>query len=621
MDFELPTLDRADLLIPQALPPNASPGARPLRIYGRLRQGVSAAQARAAILARAQELFGEIPPHMRKQVQFHLMGLRDMQMGEYRAASWTLLAAVLATLWIACANAANLLMARSIARQRDLAIRVALGASRSRMAGEALTEGLLLSLGGGMAGCCLAYGLLRVFILLAPEGIPPLSRASLDLRVLFFGLGASLICGVVFGLAPGFCTPKVEMLGGSRTIRSVGLLARRLLVGGQIAVSLVLVTCAGIFLESLWNRQAVSLGLRTDRVVTAQFVLGPRSAPPAARAAFYEQLEARLARLPGVESVALSDSLPPGGTPRSQPIFAPVVEGKAPFDDGTPGVVIWRAVTPDYFRALGIPILQGRPFTDDDRRPAERPIILSAAYARRLFGEENPLGRRMSRYPGAARNPAAWYTIVGVAADAQNSGLTDHNDPEYYLVRRRGSTVYEDIPMASAVIVRGNAGVAAMLRQEIAAMDPALPVVVRSFDRHVAELAARPRFEAWLLVLFAGIGVLLAGFGLYGLVSFLVAQREREFGVRVALGATQTDILRLVLGDALSWTLGGLVCGLAGAAFAARTLRSMLFHVSPGDPAAYVMAAVVLTTLAVAAALQPSRRAARVDPAITLRED
>jgi predicted permease len=401
----------------------------------------------------------------------------------------------------------------------------------------------------------------------------------------------------------------------------VGLLARRLMVGGQIAVSLVLVTCAGIFLQSLWNRQAVSLGLRTDSVVTAQFVLGPRYAPPAARAAFYEQLEARLARLPGVESVALSDSLPPGGTPRSQPIFAPVVEGKPPFDEGTPGVVIWRAVTPDYFRALGIPILRGRPFTDDDRRPAERSIILSAAYARRLFGDENPLGRRMSRYPGAERNPAAWYTIVGVAADARNSGLTDHNDPEYYLARRRGSTVYEDIPMASAIIVRGGAGMAAMLRSEIAGMDAALPVIVRSFERHVAELASRPRFQAWLLVLFAAIGMLLAGFGLYGLVSFLVAQREREFGVRLALGATQANILKLVLGDALSWTLGGLVVGLAGAAVAARTLRSLLFHVSPGDPAAYVTAAAVLTTLAAAAAFVPSRRAARVDPAITLRQD
>lgn len=598
------------------LPPNPPPGTRPLRIYGRLRAGATAVQARDAIRAQSQQIFTEIPPHVRKQVQFHVLGLRDLQTGEYRAASWTLLVAVLATLWIACANAANLLLARSMARRRELAIRVALGASRARMARQTLTESLLLSLGGGVAGCLLAFGLLRLFLAIAPEGIPALSAASLDARVLLFGVAASLLCGVVFGLAPAFYTPKVEMLGGSRTTGSVGLLARRLLVGAQIAVSLVLMTCAGLLLRSLWNRQAVSLGLRTDRVVTAQFVLGQRYAPAAARAAFYQQLEARLGRLPGVESVALSDSLPPGGVPHSQPIFAPAVEGKAPFADGTPGVVIWRAVTPDYFRTLGIAILRGRAFTDDDRRPAERSIILSASYARTLFGEEDPLGRRISRSPGAPR-----YTIVGVAADARNSGLTDRNDPEYYIARRRGSTEYMDIPMASAILLRGSAGSAAMLRSEIAALDPALPAVVRSFDQHVGELAARPRFQAWLLALFAGIGMLLAGFGLYGLVSFLVAQREREFGVRLALGATQAGILRLVLGDALRWTLGGLVCGLAGAAAAARALRSLLFHVAPGDPAVYAMAAAMLAALAVAAALLPSRRAARVDPATALRQE
>jgi predicted permease len=620
-DFELPTLDRADLIIPQALPPNVQLGTRPLRIYGRLREGVGPAQARDAILARAQQLFTEVPPHVRKQVQFHVLGLRDVQMGEYRAASWTLLAAVLATLWIACANAANLLLARSLARRREWAIRVALGASRSRMAAQTLTEGLLLSLAGGAAGCILAQGLLRLFIALAPEGIPPLSAASLDTRVLLFGVGASLLCGLVFGLAPGFYMPKVEMLGGSRTSGPVGLLARRVLVGAQIAVSLVLATCAGLFLQSLWNRQSVGLGLHTDGVVTASFVLGPRYATPAARTAFYEQLEARIVRLPGLESAALSDSLPPGGIPRSQPIFAPVVEGKQPFDSGTPGIVVWRAVTPGYFRTLSIPILRGRAFTEDDRRPSERSIILSESYARRLFGEENPLGRRMSRFPGDARNPALWYTIVGVAADVRNSGLTDRNDPEYYLARRHAPTQYEDLPMASSIVARGSASIAAMLRREIVALDPALPVVAESFDHHVGELAARPRFEAWLLALFAGIGMLLACFGLYGLVSFLVAQREREFGIRMALGASEGGILKLVLGDVLRWTVGGLVCGLAGAAAAARALRSLLFHVSPEDPSVYAMACVVLATLAMAAAFLPSRRAARVDPASTLRQD
>jgi len=210
---------------------------------------------------------------------------------------------------------------------------------------------------------------------------------------------------------------------------------------------------------------------------------------------------------------------------------------------------------------------------------------------------------------------------VGVAADVRNSGLTDQNDPEYYLVRRRGSTEYSDIPMASAIVMRGNANRAALLRSEIAALDPALPVVVRSFEEHVGQLAARPRFQAWLLVLFAAIGMALAAFGLYGLVSFLVAQREREFGVRVALGAMQGDILKLVLGDAIRWILAGLVCGLAGAAAAARALQSLLFHVAPADPTVYAVAAVMLACVAMAAAFFPSRRAARVDPAIALRQD
>ena len=622
-DFELPTLDRADLLIPQALPANAPPGSRPLRIYGRLAGGVSSAQVRQGVLAR-EGVFAEIPPHVRKQVQFHVRSLRDLQTGDFRAASWTLFAAVAAVLLIACANVANLMLARSVARRRELAIRVALGAGRSRMARQTLAETLLLGLAGGVAGCLLAAALLQVFIAIAPAGVPHLAAASLDVRVLLFALAASLLCGVAFGLPSALYTPKAEMMTGARTTGSSSLLTRRLLVGAQLAVSLVLLTCAGDLLQSLWNRQAVSLGMRTENVVTAQLVLGSRYQRPASRGAFYEQLEARLTRLPGVESVALADSLPPGGVPHSQPIFAPMVEGKPPFDEGTPGIVVWRAITPAYFRTLGIPIVRGRAFTEEDRRPTERSIIISSSYARRLLGDEDPVGRHLCRVQGDARHPTIWYTIVGVAADVRNSGLTDQNDPEYYLVRRRGSTEYADVPMASAVIVRGGASskaMAAFLRTEIAALDPALPAEIGTFDKHVGELAARPRFQAWLLVLFAGVGLLLAAFGLYGLVSFLVAQREREFGVRLTLGATRARILKMILADALRWTAGGLVFGLAGAAAAAHSLRSLLFHVSPADPAAYIAAAAVLTSLALLAAFVPARRAINLDPASTLRHD
>ena len=623
-DFELPSLDRADLLIPQALPPNSSPGARPLRIYARLRDGVSMAQARDALVAKAGRFFSEMPPHIRKNLQFHVRSLRDVQTGDFRAASWTLLAAVLAMLSIACANAANLLLARAVARRQEFAIRVALGAGRLRMARQALAETLLLSLSGGAAGCVLAYVLLRLFIAIAPSGIPHLASASLDARVLLFGIGLAAFCGVAFGLVPALQTPRAAMPSGTRTAGCVGLLTRRLLVGAQLAVSLVLVICAGILLQSLWNRQAVSLGMRTDRVVTAQLALGPRYGQPATRAAFYEELEARLRRLPGVQTVALSDSLPPGGTPRSQPVFALTVQGKPPLDMATPGIVVWRAVTPDYFRALGIPILAGRAFTEEDRRPDSRSIIISASYARRLFGNESPLGHSMSRFPGDAQHPPPWYNIVGVAADARNAGLTDQNDPEYYIVRRHGSAAYDDAPMGSAVIVRGGVPsetMEAWLRNEIAAIDPVVPPVIRTFSQHVGELAARPRFQAWLLALFAGIGLLLAAFGVYGLVAFLVAQREREIGIRLTLGATPGGIVRMILRDVLRWTAGGLVFGLGGAAAAAWWLRSLLFHVSPADPRAYSAAALLLTSVGVLAAILPSRRAAATDPASALRQE
>ena len=621
--FELPTLQRADLVMPQALPPHPQPGARPLRIYGRLRPGSSLEQVRDAMLARAETLFSEIPPPMRKQVQFHVRGLRDVQTGDFQAASWTLLAAVFAVLLIACANAANLLLARSVARRQELAIRVALGAGRSRMVRQILTETLMLSLAGGAAGCVLAAALLRAFVLVAPDGIPRLASASLDARVLAAALAVSILCGIVFGLAGALHMPRPELLR-ARGPGPASLVARRLLVGAQIAVSLVLLTCAGVLLESLWQRQSLSLGIRTDRVVTAQLVLGPRYSQASRRGAFYEQLESRLAALPGVQSVALSDTLPPGGVPRSQPVFAPRVEGKTPFAEGTPGIVVWRAVTPEYFRTLEIPIVRGRAFTEQDRGPAERPIILSASYARRLFGDEDPIGRRMCRFPAGARNPAPWYTIVGVAADARNAGLEDRTDYEYYLVRRRGAPSIDDAPSNSAVIMRGPASPAAMqawLRTEIAALDPVLPASIQTFERHIAGLAARPRFQAWLLMLFAAIGLLLAAFGLYGLVSFLVVQREREFGVRLTLGATPAGIVRLVMGDTVRWTAGGLLVGLIGAAAAARALRGLLFHVSPADPAAYAASALLLFAIALLAAFLPSRHAAQLDPARTLRQE
>jgi putative ABC transport system permease protein len=620
-EFESPTLDPVDVLVPLSLPASAPPGAQALRVIGRLRDGVTIAQARDSLLGQTRSVMNEVPPFVRPQAKFHMRSLRELQTGDFRAASWTLLAASLAMLAIACANAANLLIARSLARRRELAIRAALGAGTSRMARQTLAESLMLCLAGGAAGCGLAYFLPRLFVAIAPAGIPHLNEASLDPRAMLFCLGASLVCGLGCGLAPALHSPGLGILRGGRSAGRMSLTARRILVGAQLAVSLVLLTCAGALLQSLWNQERLALGMNPERVVTAQLALGSRYAEATRRAAFYDQLEERLKRIPGVEAVALSDSLPPGGVPRSQPIYAPEAEGRPALDPARPGIVVWRTVTPEYFRTLGIPILRGRPFTEADRKPNERAMIISAQYARALFGNEDPIGRRICRVRG---NPTVWYTVVGVAADAGNAGLTDHNDAEYYLVRRRGAYAWEDAPPVSAALVRGGAANAALeswLLTEIQALDPALPVDIRPFSQHVGALAARPRFQAWLLALFAGVGLLLAALGLYGLASFLVTLREREFGVRLALGATPGGIVRLALADALRWTAGGLVFGLAGSAAASRALRSLLFHVSPADPAAYLAAAALLAAMVLPAALAPARRAARVDPATALRHE
>ena len=451
-----------------------------------------------------------------------------------------------------------------------------------------------------------------------------MADARLDMRVLAFGFLSSLVLGAVCGLAPALDAPRPEVLTGARATARTSLLGRRLLVGGQMAVTLVLLACAGILLQSLWNQERVALGIRMEGVATAEFVFGPRYGKTSRRAAFYEQLETRLKQRSGVESVALSDSLPPAGVPRSQPIFVLRGEGKAPIPDGTPGIAVWRAVTPDYFRALGIPILCGRSFTEEDRSPAGHSLVISAALERRLFGAESAVGRRMARFPGSARNPTVWYTIVGVAADVRNAGLKDRTDPEYYMVRRRGAPAFDDAPMRSCVILRGPATSEAMeswLHSEIAALDPGLPAVVQRLDQHVGQLAVRQRFQAWLLTLFAALALMLATFGLYGLVSFIEAQRRREMGVRIALGATPRQVAALVVADGLRWTTVGLVFGLAGAAAAARALRSLLCHVSPADPKAHLAAAASLAATALIAAYLPSRRAAAVDPSVTLKMD
>jgi putative ABC transport system permease protein len=621
--FEMPTLAHADLLFPEALDEARERARRLLRVFARLKPDVTLAQAQAAIEPLFEQSLQYVPPQFRKEVHLRIRTLRDRQVQDAQTASWVLLGAVGAVLLIACANIANLLLARATSRRKEMAVRAALGAGRGRLIRQTLTETLLLGVLGGIAGCGLAWTLLRVFIGMAPDAIPRLDQAALDVRVLLFALAGSVVAGLLFGIAPAVESPRAESLTGSRTAGARRTLLREWLCAAQIAVSLVLLACAGMLLRSLWKIQSVPLGMETEHVITAEFVLGRQGYSEDTRQLqFFDGLEARLGRIPGVGSFAISDSLPPSGGTRGRLLASIQVEGQPPFDKGTGGLMAWRYVTPGYFATLGIPVIRGRAFREEDRAPGASAIILSEAFARRLFPNGDAVGKRIKT--------EAWAMIVGVAADVRNLGPMRPSEPEFYVLRKHvldETSRNQEPPMGwrqAKVAIRTSVNpkvMAGWIKREFAALDPALPVTLGSMQQRVGRLVDRPRFNAFLLSLFAGMGVLLAAVGLYGVMAFLVGQRTQEIGVRMALGATPGAIAKLVLSRAAAWTLAGVLLGLAGALFATRAIQTMLFEVPARDPWTFVVVLPALLFIALGAAWIPSMRAARVDPMTALRHE
>jgi putative ABC transport system permease protein len=619
--FELPTLAPADVLVPLALDVEEQRTHRTAIVLwsiGRLKPGVTTAQASAALQPQLEKSLQWVSPEFRKEIKLRLRPLRDRQIQEARLASWILLASVVAVLLIACANVANLLLARAATRQREFAVRAALGGTRPQLIRQTLIESILLALTGGAVGCGLAFVLLRMFVAIAPEGIPRLGQASVDLRVLLFTLAVSISSGVLFGLAPALQNPRAEALAGWRTLGARHHLFRLGLVAAQISMSVVLLTGAGLLLRTLWQLQHQPLGMQTDRVITAAITLGEKSySEPARRLAFFEELEARLRRMPGVAELALTSSLPPAGNPMGSMLYAAIdVQGRPRLTEGTGGMVMWRSVTPRYFAALAIPVLRGREFREEDRDPNQNVVILSNSLARRMFPGEDPLGKQIR--PGRT---GPWLTVIGVVGNVKNNGLMERDDPEYYEVRKHSG---HDMQRSAATVIRtpmDPRATSGWVRAEVAALDPTLPVEIATLQQRVLRLAQGPRFNAVLLGMFAGIGLLLAAIGLYGVISYVVAQRTQEIGVRMALGATPGAITRLVLVHAARWTVAGAVMGVVGALFATRLFTAMLYHVSAMDPPTMAAVLGLLAGVALAAAWIPSRRAARIDPVEALRQE
>jgi predicted permease len=621
-DFELPTLAAVDVLVPNALDPAAErklTRGMSLRVFARLKRGVSIAQARSELKPLFLSTLGFFPPYQRKYFALSVGSMRDFQMQDVHSMAWILLGAVLAVLLIACANIASLFMARGAARERELAMRFVLGATRERLIRQTLTEAFLLALAGAGAGCALAEILLRVFTVISPAGILFLNKARLDLRIILFTVFLSLFCALLFGIMPALQRPHPTALAASSKNSGARAAVRQSLVVAQIAISMILLSAAMLLLRSFWNLQEQNLGMQTRHVLAVRVSLSDRYQTGQKQMEFYQQAELALRRLPGVAAVGLSDKLPP-----SVPAFElsgrmAVAGGPPPTGGGS--LVAWRWATPDYFRALNIPIIQGQNFTEEERNANGHFMILSKSLASRMFPGKNAIGQSIK-----PDKDDPWYLVVGVAGNVKNSGLANPNKPEYYRLRRNFIADWEpELNGLHTVITVETAippaAVVPWVRSQIAQLDPTAPVDIATLHQEMSKLAARPRFETVLLGFFAFTGLLMAVLGLYGIVSFVAIQRTQEIGVRMALGASRLNILRLILWQGGRLIVIGGVVGIGVALALARVLKGMLFSIGPYDPLSFVSVALLLAVVAFAATLIPARSAMNVDPMVALRHE
>ncbi len=595
-------------------------GGKSFLVVGRLKPDVSVEQARTEMTAIAARMETQYPD-TNVGWGVRVAPVLEFMVGDLKATLLLLLGAVGFVLLIACANVANLLLARAASRHREIAVRVALGASRWRVVRQLLTESVLLAAAGSVVGLLLAKAGMELLLRLAPENLPRIANSSLDVRVLLFTGAITMLTAVVFGLIPAFQASKTDpndaMKEASRgsTEGRRRQLVRSSLVVVEVASALVLLVGAGLLVRSFWNLQSVNPGFDPEGAMSMSLALsGTRYPEEEQRVAFFRQLLDGVRALPGVEYAGAASSLPLG---RDDFVLGFTIQGRPPLSPDVTQSTNFYATSDGYFEAMGIPLRRGRLFTDRDTKDAPRVAIINETMAARIFPDEDPIGKRMT-FDTRSDKPE-WYEIVGVVGDVRHYGLDKAPTMQTYEPFTQQTLPYMTIV---ARTTGDPATLAGPMRGVVAGMDREQPITATgTLDRSVSASTARQQFSTSLLGVFAAVALLLAAIGLYGLLSYSVTQRTHEIGIRMALGAGRRDVLRFVVGHGMLMTTVGILIGFVGAIALSRTITTMLFEVNATDPATLASIALILAAVALAACLIPAWRATKVDPLVALRHD
>ena len=587
-----------------------------LRLVGRKKPGVTVEQVQQD-LSSVSAAYNQAN-NIQRDVK--VWALHEIIVTTNRRTLLVLQGAVAFVLLVACANVANLLLARSVGRQRELAIRSAIGARRSRIVQQLLTESVLLSVIGGAVGVLLASWLVRLFVSLAPTNFPRLQSITIDWNVLIFTLGLATLTGMLFGLAParrGFRTDPNESLRdmGARGATSGGARgASRFLVVAEVALALMLVVGAGLMVKSLLALQRERTGFDSDGVMTFELSLPAARYPAPTVAPFVERVLEEVRTVPGVQSAAAINYVPLASFGYNG-AFA--IEGRPPFDRDTAPVVEFRMVTPGYFSTLGIPVLRGQDFTASDNAAGRPVVIINQAMADRYWPNENPIGARLQLTLDSGN---IWREVVGVVGSVRSWRMNTEPVPETFVPHAQVAETSMSLVIRAGEL--NSEMVMPAVRQRIAAADSSLPLIrVRTLDTIVEASSGETKLSSVLTTVFAVVAALLAAVGIYSLIAYSVAQRTREIGIRMALGADRARVARLIVGEGVVLASIGLAVGLCGALLLTRTMEGMLYEVSPADPGVLAATCAGVLCVAVVATLVPALRALRVDPAVALRSE